>query len=122
MKSCTRCKVGKPFAEYHKDKFSADGYRYYCKTCTRELNNHTTSQLRLKVVNALGAICAGCGIDDVRVLCVDHRNGDGYLRRKEQPSGNKYYQNMLEELDRYQVLCWNCNHLKRVTDRESRRP
>lgn len=32
-KTCTKCKVEKPYTDYHKDKYQKDGYRCSCKSC-----------------------------------------------------------------------------------------
>jgi len=36
MKTCPRCKITKPFEEYHKNKKTKDGYKYTCKKCLNE--------------------------------------------------------------------------------------
>ena len=33
MKTCSKCKVEKPFAEFHRDKTKKDGFDYRCKSC-----------------------------------------------------------------------------------------
>ena len=33
MKTCTKCQGTKLFADFHKDKTHADGYRSFCKSC-----------------------------------------------------------------------------------------
>ena len=32
-KVCSKCKIEKPFAEFHKDKNRTDGYHYTCRVC-----------------------------------------------------------------------------------------
>lgn len=32
-KTCTKCKVEKPYTDFHKDKYQKDGYRCSCKSC-----------------------------------------------------------------------------------------
>lgn len=69
--------------------------------------------------------CAMCGIEDVRILCIDHISGNGaeqrrtvngvprslgapfyrWLRRNNYPTG-------------YQILCLNCNVIKRIEHHE----
>lgn len=34
-KICARCKVEKPYSEFHRQNTSPDGYRYVCKECRR---------------------------------------------------------------------------------------
>ena len=63
--------------------------------------------------------CIWCGFDDIRALCIDHIDGD-----------NKYYPNKKLGVilyrwlkannypDGYQTLCFNCNHIKAVENKE----
>lgn len=32
-KKCNKCKLEKPYSEFHKNKWKTDGYSHYCKTC-----------------------------------------------------------------------------------------
>lgn len=36
MKKCTRCMMQKELSDFHSDKYSKDGKRYWCKQCERE--------------------------------------------------------------------------------------
>lgn len=76
------------------------------------------SDLRLEVIRALGGKCAQCGIEDPRILQIDHIHGGGSRR------GLPPYPKILEKIDEaktlYQVLCANCNFLKRVENKEVR--
>lgn len=38
MKKCLKCKVTKPFHEYHRNSRQKDGYHYYCKDCKKEFS------------------------------------------------------------------------------------
>jgi hypothetical protein len=38
MKTCTKCKEEKPFEAFSKEKRSKDGFKHWCKTCTKEYN------------------------------------------------------------------------------------
>jgi len=33
MKTCTKCKIEKPYSEYNKDKTKPDGFHPHCKSC-----------------------------------------------------------------------------------------
>jgi hypothetical protein len=37
-KQCTKCKNFKNFSEFHKYAKSPDGYKHFCKVCTREID------------------------------------------------------------------------------------
>lgn len=72
---------------------------------------------------AMGGKCITCGFSDYRALQIDHINGDGkserYLLRR-----NSYYPNVLKSFlageKRYQLLCCNCNWIKREENGEYR--
>lgn len=75
--------------------------------------------VRLKIINLLGGKCVGCGYKkDVRALQIDHINSDGKIDRIY--TGGSYYHNIMNKLKsgRYQILCANCNAIKRIEERE----
>lgn len=69
---------------------------------------------RIRMLNHLGGKCTQCGIDDWRVLQIDHINNDGYLDRGIHGyQVDKLYSDVLEQgTDKYQVLCANCHMIK----------
>jgi hypothetical protein len=81
------------------------------------------AEYRDKVIEALGCKCVHCGFSDKRALQVDHKNGDGYGVRKHKGSAT-HWKNVLGEIeagsDRYQLLCANCNWIKRHNNGEYR--
>lgn len=123
QKTCKRCSRSKPVKEFYRNKLTKDGYAIYCKLCANDVNAQTTQRMRLRVLQALGDRCVGCGIDDQRVLTIDHIHGGGTQHRKRaKGAGYGYYKRMLENLSLYQLLCWNCQHLKRMEQGEHRQP
>lgn len=66
--------------------------------------------------------CSVCGEQDIRVLCIDHIDGDGANQRKELNlhGGWAFYQWLRSNgfPDGYQVLCMNCNWKKRCSEYE----
>lgn len=79
--------------------------------------------LRARVLQLLGGKCVRCGFSDARALQIDHVGGNGTEERKV-PGGNRgMYANMIDYIEsggqgRYQLLCANCNWIKRVEKRE----
>ena len=67
--------------------------------------------------------CAWCGIDDIDVLCIDHINNDGAQHRQEVGGGSALYRWLKtnDYPEGYQVLCWNCNHLKALGKHNKKR-
>ena len=40
MKKCSRCKIEKPFTEFHKDRSHSSGLQRYCKECKKRVDVH----------------------------------------------------------------------------------
>ena len=78
--------------------------------------------VRQQIITALGGRCVKCGFDDRRILQIDHIYGDGADERRDY-SGTAYYRHILRNLSsgRYQLLCPNCNWIKRVENFETRK-
>jgi hypothetical protein len=59
--------------------------------------------------------CVKCGFDDIRALNIDHVNGGGTKEAKS--FGGSYYKKIRLKLEsgsrEYQILCANCNQIKR---------
>jgi len=77
------------------------------------------------VYSCQGADCwhtGSCEISDIRCLHLDHINGDGSADRK-RLNGQVvayYTEHLSEAREVLQVLCANCNWVKRIRDRENR--
>lgn len=71
-----------------------------------------------RAVQYLGGKCVHCGFEDERALQIDHINGGG---RAEARSIGVFgiYKKVLSGAPGYQVLCANCNVIKRVTNNEN---
>ena len=76
------------------------------------------AQLRAEVFQALGDKCS-CGFSDHRALQIDHRYGDGASERKKLGTSSRFYRHVLANPKRYQLLCANCNWIKRYEMGES---
>ena len=88
-------------------------YKYgECANCSRKRNRSLSYRRRLDVIEALGPKCVDCGYTDIRALEIDHVYNNGAEHRKT-GRGSSYYKSMLDNLEDYQVLCSNCNQIKR---------
>lgn len=77
---------------------------------------------RQKIIMALGGKCAWCGFDDWRALQVDHINGGGTTERRKRNSTRAYLEDIANgNSAKYQLLCANCNQIKRYEAGEVRR-
>jgi hypothetical protein len=89
----------------------------------REKARRLRKEKRQEVVRVLGGKCVKCGFSDIRALQIDHINGGGTKELKEFYSMGKikYYKSIIEnELrnNKYQLLCANCNWIKRFENNE----
>lgn len=80
---------------------------------------------RLKAIELLGGECVRCGFADVRILQFDHVKGDGHKDRQRTPGGgsrgdtDRAWRAILKgEREKYQLLCPNCNCIKRDEEQE----
>jgi hypothetical protein len=75
-------------------------------------------KLREAVIVYLGSQCVQCGIADSRVLQVDHINGGG-VKEKNIIGTYGIHRNVLNGTPGYQLLCANCNWIKRAVNKEA---
>jgi hypothetical protein len=73
--------------------------------------------LKNKAFKLLGNMCKRCKIKDKRVLQVDHVKGGGTKERKKVNS-LKLYKKIINKEKGYQLLCANCNWIKKFNRRE----
>ena len=92
---------------------------------TNEIARHAYYRQRAAVLAGLGGKCVRCGFEDVRALQIDHVAGDGHLRRKIQYPASEYREILQRiqaegDLSAWQLLCANCNWIKRAENGETR--
>lgn len=77
---------------------------------------------RNATIEALGAKCIRCGFSDRRALQIDHIEGGGSRERKEKTFTKEFHKHVLQSFlkgeNKYQLLCANCNWIKRVENDE----
>jgi len=71
----------------------------------------------------LGNKCAHCGFDDARALQIDHVDGGGKKELTNIGNRRVYYKRIIALIKsgskkKYQLLCANCNWIKRHVDNE----
>ena len=59
-------------------------------------------------------LCACCGLNDLRVLTIDHIDGGGIAHRRITGKGMAFYRWLQKNSypDGFRVLCHNCNHVR----------
>lgn len=74
---------------------------------------------REAVLVKLGGKCKNCGFSDFRALHIDHINGGGTKENKNTSWLSRYNNILLGNFTgKYQLLCANCNFIKRYTNNE----
>lgn len=106
----------------HYEKYR-DGY------IRRAIEKH--NKVMAEIIQLLGSKCANpYNIDHggfstmINCLQIDHVNGKGTKERKNLKSPFKYYEYILQQIKvgskDYQLLCANCNYIKRLLNKENR--
>ena len=90
-----------------------------------EYEKQRRKTLRIALIYELGTYCNKCGFNaDIRALQLDHINGGGLREMRERFTNTnskmwRYYLNNLNEAkQKLQVLCANCNTIKKYTNNE----
>ena len=101
------------YAEEHRDELAT--YKQVAGKVARDAEHE-------KVFDLLGSVCVRCGFSDKRALNVDHINGGGHQHRLAVGSSS-YWRVILTDPEahtKYQILCSNCNQIKRIENHECR--
>jgi hypothetical protein len=121
---CPRCGLENP--EYYEGKYD------HCKACHRKMVRawkqanplqtyrqrvESRRRRRARALAKLGGTCCRCAFSDPRALQIDHVNGGG--RSEQAEIGNDgIIKRVLAGEDGYQLLCANCNSIKRHEEQE----
>ncbi len=87
-----------------------------------EYSHNRWLKMRLELLEYLGGKCERCGFDDYRALQIDHVNGGGVREMKNLKSLKspiKYLERIKNNRSEYQLLCANCNWIKRDENNET---
>jgi len=84
------------------------------KTERREYSKTARANRRLRIIDLLGGCCARCGMNDVRILQIDHKDGGGSKETARVGWQSGLYKLVRENPEKYQLLCPNCNWIKRI--------
>ena len=77
--------------------------------------------LRKKILEKFGSKCIQCGFNDIRALQVDHINGGGCREWFGLGSSMRMKAVLNDKENKYQLLCANCNWIKRAEKGEIRK-
>jgi len=91
----------------------------------KENANKSYKHLREILLEILGKKCVRCGYNDIRILQIDHIRGGGLREIKEFGSSYsmlKFYVVNQDQISKnLQLLCPNCNWMKRMVNNENRK-
>ena len=89
---------------------------------TAKLAKQYRLRIKSKLFDILGNKCVHCGFSDVRALQIDHVHGNGTRHIKEVGRNHQYFLYVLNAVKNgsknYQLLCANCNWIKRYEMQE----
>ncbi len=123
---CKKCHA-KEAKEYREKRFISKGLcpscgktndrekGTYCSKCLKKYNQYNRKrhwELRLRAILKLGGKCVICGMQDFRLLTINHKEGRNY--RTTIDKGDKFYHNILNgkrNTDDLEIRCYNCNAL-----------
>lgn len=105
------------FKNKHRYKRNAIVWRIQNPEKKREIYLRNYNKRKAKLYEVFGKKCCLCGFDDVRALQLDHKNGMGRSHRKFR-TGVQVYDDALKNPEEFQMLCANCNQIKRIENKE----
>jgi hypothetical protein len=95
-------------------------YKVEHRQRVRELACLSNNKKRLAIIAFLGDSCVKCGFSDWRALQIDHVNGGGVKEYKEiKRCTSIFYKRIKSHKEKYQLLCANCNWIKRYENNEN---
>lgn len=131
LRQCTRCFDFKPNGGFAPHKTGRGGLSPYCRVCVTKMGAPSKSALaasrKATVIShySRGTLaCARCRFTDIRALTLDHIDGGGTRQRREtNVFGDVLYKSLIRAgfPAGYQVLCMNCQFVKRHENREWRK-
>jgi hypothetical protein len=80
--------------------------------------SHWRRDLKVEIIRRLGGCCARCGFSDYRALQIDHVAGGGTHLRVNGWDVTRYKEMLTAPSGTYQLLCANCNWIKRCENGE----
>jgi hypothetical protein len=115
----TRSAQAKRYYTANKLKLSqkSDEYYEFNRIQINKKRKDYRDSKRLEVITHLGGKCNKCGFNDIKALQIDHINGGGRKDRNGLILG--FFKKVLaDDSDNYQLLCANCNTIKRIVNHE----
>jgi hypothetical protein len=122
---------GKKWVGIHKEQRREYARKHYKERYNEDNRRRTeyTQKIRREIIILLGNKCAnpynlnhGDFINYYMSLCIDHVNGGGTKERRNAKSYDQYLNSILNKIKAgskdYQLLCANCNQIKKYKNKE----
>lgn len=98
-------------------------FRAKSQASNRRYQLRRAAENRSKILEILGGRCIKCGFSDIRALQLDHIKGGGNRDRGKYPNSSHmiaFYLENPEAINKsLQLLCANCNWIKRFENKET---
>ena len=111
-----------PYKDIEKRRESSKRWNYKNSEKMSVYIKKYIERLKNAALELLGGKCSRCSFDDIRALQFDHINGGGLAEKKTRK--RNHYKNIIESVlkkeNKYQILCANCNWIKRCENGEVR--
>jgi len=111
----------------YKKKILEQSRAYYLKNRDAQKIWHVNywGKMRKELIDYMGGKCVKCGFKDIRALQIDHVNGGGTkeirINNPQLKSPKLYKAHIEKNRNNYQLLCANCNWIKRSENNEYRK-
>lgn len=118
-----------PSSEKRKEIYRKSNKKYYSRNKDKLVTTRKNrrQEWRMELLALFGNKCNRCGFSDRRALQIDHINGGGTKENRSMhgTQRSRYFLIQAEEdietfLSKYQLLCANCNWIKRYENNEVR--
>lgn len=109
--------------EKNRERISITHKANYLKNRPANLKWHKEhwASMRKELIDFMGGKCLFCGFTDIRALQIDHVNGGGRQETKSNgslKSPRHYQEHIQKNRANYQLLCANCNWIKKHENQE----
>lgn len=119
---CPGCQRYKLRDEFYKNKGRSTGISSHCKLCHARYYAEKYAKSRQLAIGLYGGKCCRCGFDNQLALQFDHVNGGTGVRSRSLSgwSPSTHIKDILKFKPgtKYQLLCANCNVIKKFTENE----
>lgn len=122
-KWCPLCEEDLPLDEFYIATGKPSGLSSLCIYHNKKAEKRSRDKRRIIFLAAMGGKCEQCGFDDPRALQTDHINGGGTAEQRIMGNATaRFYAKVLANRSDYQLLCANCNTIKKIEMKEATGP